>query len=110
MRGRLDQLLTKMEGNDKLDQLLSEVLENSENAKELAGQLGISGLSAQRKKNGPQDGGSGTGSEQSTPIRATRQRNQLSRVGDQFMSNPELLNEGGAAAVPRKPAYWTDSR
>jgi type VI secretion system protein ImpB len=41
MRLRLMQLLSKMEGNDKLDQLLAEVLNNTEKAKELAKQLGI---------------------------------------------------------------------
>jgi type VI secretion system protein ImpB len=41
MRGRLNELLGKMEGNDKLDELLSEILANSEQAKDLAGQLGI---------------------------------------------------------------------
>jgi len=41
MRGRLSELLGKMEGNDKLDQLLSEVLDNSENAKSLADELGV---------------------------------------------------------------------
>ena len=41
MRGRLSELLGKMEGNDKLDQLLAEVLDNSENAKSLADELGV---------------------------------------------------------------------
>ena len=41
MRLELTQLLSKMEGNDKLDQLLAEVLSNTEKAKELARQMGI---------------------------------------------------------------------
>lgn len=41
MRMRLTQLLSKMEGNDKLDQLLTEVLTNSDKAKALAKELGI---------------------------------------------------------------------
>lgn len=42
MRLELTQLLSKMEGNDKLDRLLSEVLSNSKTARELASQMGIS--------------------------------------------------------------------
>lgn len=41
MRQRLTQLLSKMEGNDKLDQLLADVLSNTDKAKELAKQMGI---------------------------------------------------------------------
>ena len=41
MRGRLSELLGKMEGNDKLEQLLSEVLDNSEKAALLAGEMGV---------------------------------------------------------------------
>jgi type VI secretion system protein ImpB len=41
MRLRLTQLLSKMEGNDKLDQLLADVLSNTDKAKELAQQMGI---------------------------------------------------------------------
>ncbi len=41
MRGRLVQLLSKMEGNDKLEQLLGDVLNNTEKAMELAKQLGV---------------------------------------------------------------------
>jgi type VI secretion system protein ImpB len=41
MRLRLTQLMSKMEGNDKLDQLLADVLSNTEKAKELAKQMGI---------------------------------------------------------------------
>ncbi len=43
MRMELTQLLSKMEGNDKLDQLLADVLSNTEKAKELATQMGIGG-------------------------------------------------------------------
>src|SRR4051812_46857573 len=41
MRNRLTQLLSKMEGNDKLDQLLADILSNSDKAKALAKELGI---------------------------------------------------------------------
>jgi type VI secretion system protein ImpB len=41
MRQRLVQLLSKMEGNDKLDQLLAAVLNNTENAMALAKELGV---------------------------------------------------------------------
>jgi type VI secretion system protein ImpB len=41
MRQRLTQLLSKMEGNDKLEQLLGEVLSNTEKAMALAKQMGI---------------------------------------------------------------------
>ena len=41
MRGRLSELLGKMEGNDQLDQLLADVLANSDTAKAVANQLGI---------------------------------------------------------------------
>jgi type VI secretion system protein ImpB len=41
MRLELTQLLSKMEGNDKLDRLLTEVLTNTDKARELAQQLGI---------------------------------------------------------------------
>jgi type VI secretion system protein ImpB len=40
MRNQLTQLLGKMEGNDKLEQLLMEVLSNTEAAKDLAKQMG----------------------------------------------------------------------
>ena len=42
VRGRLSELLGRMEGNDKLDQLLSEVLSNSDQASTLAEDMGIS--------------------------------------------------------------------
>jgi len=41
MRGRLNQLLSKMEGNDKLESLLAEVLSNTEKAMTLAKEMGI---------------------------------------------------------------------
>ena len=41
MRHNLEQLLAKMEGNDQLEELLAEVLKNSDKAKELAKQMGI---------------------------------------------------------------------
>ncbi len=41
MRLRLQQMLTKMEGNDKLEQLLNDVLTNTDKAMELAKQMGI---------------------------------------------------------------------
>ena len=41
MRQELTQLLSKMEGNDKLEQLLAEVLSNTDKAQELAKQMGI---------------------------------------------------------------------
>jgi type VI secretion system protein ImpB len=41
MRQRLSQLLSKMEGNDKLEQLLGDVLSNTEKAMALAKQMGI---------------------------------------------------------------------
>jgi type VI secretion system protein ImpB len=43
MRLELTQLLSKMEGNDRLDQLLADVLSNTEKAKELAAQMGVGG-------------------------------------------------------------------
>jgi len=42
MRHELSQLLTKMEGNEKLDQLLSEVISSSETAKSVAEKMGLS--------------------------------------------------------------------
>jgi len=41
MRLELTQLLSKNEGNDKLDRLLTDILTNNDKAKELAKQLGI---------------------------------------------------------------------
>ncbi len=41
MRQQLTQLMTKLEGNDKLEQLLGDVLKNTEEAKKMAEQLGV---------------------------------------------------------------------
>ena len=41
MRHNLTQLLSKLEGNDKLETLLAEVLQSTEKAKDLAKQMGI---------------------------------------------------------------------
>ena len=41
MRHRLTQLLSKMEGNDKLEQLLSDVMSNTEKAMALAKEMGV---------------------------------------------------------------------
>jgi len=41
MRKRLQELMAKMEGNDKLEQLLGDVLNNTEKAMSLAKQMGI---------------------------------------------------------------------
>ena len=41
MRQRLTELLSKMEGNDKLEQLLGDVLSNTEKAMALAKELGV---------------------------------------------------------------------
>lgn len=41
MRKRLTQLMSKMEGNDKLEELLGQILNNTEQASKLAEQLGI---------------------------------------------------------------------
>lgn len=43
VREKLNELLGKMEGNDKLETLLKEVISNSETATQLAGDLGIDG-------------------------------------------------------------------
>jgi type VI secretion system protein ImpB len=45
MRLRLTQLLSKMEGNDKLEQLLGDVLSNTEKAMALAKAMGIEATS-----------------------------------------------------------------
>lgn len=41
MRGRLDQLLSKMEGNDKLEELLAGILANTEKAAAMAKEMGV---------------------------------------------------------------------
>jgi type VI secretion system protein ImpB len=50
MRQQLVQLLSKMEGNDKLDKLLANVLNNTENAMALAKELGIEAPAADASK------------------------------------------------------------
>jgi type VI secretion system protein ImpB len=50
MRQRLTQLLSKMEGNDKLEQLLGDVLSNTEKAMSLAKQMGIEAASTEAPK------------------------------------------------------------
>ena len=49
MRGRLTQLLSKMEGNDKLEALLTEVLTNTEKAAALAKEMGGEAAPAEAK-------------------------------------------------------------
>jgi type VI secretion system protein ImpB len=53
MRQRLSQLLTKMEGNDKLEALLGEVMGNTEKAMALAKEMGIEAAAAEAPK--PED-------------------------------------------------------
>jgi type VI secretion system protein ImpB len=53
MRLRLTQLLAKMEGNDKLEQLLGDVLSNTEKAMALAKQMGIEGQATAPKPEEP---------------------------------------------------------
>lgn len=50
MRQRLSNLLSKMEGNDKLEQLLADVMSNTEKALALAKQMGIEGSESEPKK------------------------------------------------------------
>ncbi len=49
MRQRLTQLMSKMEGNDKLEELLGQVLNNGEAAKKLAEQMGAEGGAAAKE-------------------------------------------------------------
>lgn len=49
MRHRLTQLLSKMEGNDKLEALLADVMQNTEKAANLAKELGIEEPKAEDK-------------------------------------------------------------
>jgi type VI secretion system protein ImpB len=55
MRQRLAQLLTKMEGNDKLEALLGEVLGNTEKALALAKEMGIEAPPAAPQTPQPED-------------------------------------------------------
>jgi type VI secretion system protein ImpB len=50
MRSRLTQLLSKMEGNDKLEALLGDVLSNTEKAMALAKEMGIEAPKAEEPK------------------------------------------------------------
>jgi type VI secretion system protein ImpB len=50
MRERLKELLGKMEGNDKLEQLLAEVLSNTDKATALAKQMGIEATGTEAPK------------------------------------------------------------
>jgi len=50
MRHRLTQLLTKMEGNDKLESLLGDVLSNTEKAMALAKEMGIEAPKTEESK------------------------------------------------------------
>jgi type VI secretion system protein ImpB len=50
MRQRLAQLLTKMEGNEKLEALLGDVLSNTEKAMALAKELGVEAPKAEESK------------------------------------------------------------
>jgi type VI secretion system protein ImpB len=43
MRKELTLLMSKMEGNDKLEQLLSDVLSNTDTARAMARELGVAG-------------------------------------------------------------------
>jgi len=50
MRHRLTELLSKMEGNDKLEALLGDVLSNTEKAMALAKEMGIEGPKTEESK------------------------------------------------------------
>jgi len=50
MRLRLTQLLSKMEGNDKLEQLLADVLSNTDKAAALAKELGVEAPAAKTEE------------------------------------------------------------
>jgi type VI secretion system protein ImpB len=52
MRQRLTQLLSKMEGNDKLDALLADVMQNTEKAQALAKQMGVEAAEAPKAEGG----------------------------------------------------------
>jgi type VI secretion system protein ImpB len=55
MRQRLTQLLSKMEGNDKLEQLLADVLTNTEKAMALARQMGIDAKGPEAETSKPEE-------------------------------------------------------
>jgi len=52
MRQKLTELLSKMEGNDKLEALLADVLSNTDKAMALAKQMGVTGEEAAAKPEG----------------------------------------------------------
>ena len=54
MRQRLTQLLSKMEGNDKLEQLLADVLTNTDKAMALAKQMGIEAAASETEGTKPE--------------------------------------------------------
>jgi type VI secretion system protein ImpB len=56
MRQRLVQLMSKMEGNDKLEQLLGDVLTNTEKAMQLAKEMGIEAASPSSEAPKPEEG------------------------------------------------------
>ena len=51
MRHRLSQLLSKMEGNDKLEQMLGEILGNTERAMALAKEMGVEAAATSQTPN-----------------------------------------------------------
>jgi type VI secretion system protein ImpB len=53
MRHRLNQLLTKMEGNDELEQLLSDVLSNSDKAQSIAKSLEANPTTSDTEESNP---------------------------------------------------------
>jgi type VI secretion system protein ImpB len=55
MRHRLNQLLVKMEGNDKLEQLLSDVMSNTEKAMALAKSMGIEAAAPETEAPKPEE-------------------------------------------------------
>jgi type VI secretion system protein ImpB len=50
MRHRLNQLLSKMEGNDKLDQLLADLLSSTDKAGQLAKEMGVEAPKTEESK------------------------------------------------------------
>lgn len=52
MRHKLTQLLSKMEGNDKLEAMLTDILGNTEKAMALAKELGVETPKAEGTSNG----------------------------------------------------------
>jgi type VI secretion system protein ImpB len=62
VRGRLKQLLSKMEGNDKLEQLLTDIITNTDTAHQMAVEMGIEAKPA-LAGSGPDSLPEGSGSE-----------------------------------------------